>query len=641
MVDYNQGEIRQPGGKLASDIRDVLTRIRDNLAEAEKMETLDQADKVAVAAKECMCKSNKCKTACPAGKDVMGIMQALRKVDFHLLISEFGEVMDQIKANLNDSDIQKLTPREYFETVREGHLQAIREIVDSKPDLKRELSKLRFAFDKQMEESPFSLFTGALCPAPCEADCVRVESGHAPTKIKSTEYNLSDTGIMFGWADDYFKVPAHVEKLPEKVLVVGGGPSAISSAYWLAKGGADVTIAFQEDKMGGLLENGIPQHKFRKDILEYYEYQFEKMGIRIQRNTTITKADTEDFDRTVVAVGVSGNETARKPTVEGFAELEAMNHPALMPAMTHLDEHNSAVDIGEDIKVKKGKTAVVLGAGDTATDCVQTSIRQGYTVIQADRNPELSSDRPEAGTGQSSKTRNMKEKWASKQEDLDATGGLVLYNSQLSRMDAAGDDKIKLTFTFNKPTGQYTNISKEHRRKFKEMGAVVSEVDTEVGDIITVDSKKIGARLRDSENNLVDYVLGEDGKYQRSEGRVEGKVDGSTTIISDKVPYAYGYLGADKNPFVAEMGVKTAEIKNNRTNVENTYAAGDIATDNWIIVVADADGKKAAYNVLHDIKMKSQNSEMTWEDARAQPSFTAKAMDFSAHNTLLDLQNQM
>jgi len=222
----------------------------------------------------------------------------------------------------------------------------------------------------------FPEFTGSICPAPCEAACT-LNIVDIPVTIKTIECAIVDRGWEEGWV-----VPQPAQhKTGKTVAVVGSGPAGMACAQQLARAGHSVTLFEKEDRAGGLLRYGIPDFKFEKGEIDRRLQQMQAEGVEFRTSCHIGvdisfQQLQDDFDAIVLS---GGSEKPRDLPVPG-RELEGVHF-----AMDFLRQQNKRVAgdaIAEDISIlAEGKHVVVIGGGDTGSDCIGTSIRQRATSV--------------------------------------------------------------------------------------------------------------------------------------------------------------------------------------------------------------------------------------------------------------------
>jgi glutamate synthase (NADPH/NADH) small chain len=243
------------------------------------------------------------------------------------------------------------------------------------------------AIDVLHSTNNFPEFTGRICPAPCEAACVVNVNGDA-VGIKSIEHAIIDKAWSEGWV--VAKPAKH--KTGKKVAVVGSGPAGMAAAQQLARVGHDVTLFEKNDRIGGLLRYGIPDFKMEKSHIDRRAKQLEAEGVTIRTNVmvgelpkgskvtnwateTITPAQLQkDFDAVLLT---GGSEQSRDLPAPG-RDLAGIHF-----AMEFLPQQNK-VNGGGKVKDQlraDGKHVVVIGGGDTGSDCVGTSTRHGAAGV--------------------------------------------------------------------------------------------------------------------------------------------------------------------------------------------------------------------------------------------------------------------
>ena len=244
----------------------------------------------------------------------------------------------------------------------------------------------RAALDTLHSTNNFPEFTGRICPAPCEAACT-LNINNDAVGIKSIEHFIIDKGWENGWVKPQ---PAEV-KTGKKVAIVGSGPAGLAAAQQLARAGHAVTVFEKNDRIGGLMRYGIPDFKMEKSHIDRRIEQMKAEGVIFRTsvlvgndfpaNVTNWAKETispeqlkKDFDAVIMA---GGAELPRDLPVPG-RELKGIHF-----AMEFLPLQNK-VDAGDKLNdqiIANGKHVVVIGGGDTGSDCVGTSNRHGATSI--------------------------------------------------------------------------------------------------------------------------------------------------------------------------------------------------------------------------------------------------------------------
>jgi len=222
----------------------------------------------------------------------------------------------------------------------------------------------------------FPEFTGRICPAPCEASCT-LNITDQPVTIKSIECAIIDRG----WEENWILPKISQSKTGKKVAVIGSGPAGLACAQQLARVGHSVTLFEKNASLGGLLRYGIPDFKMEKHLIDRRLTQMRAEGVVFRSNTEVgvtVSADEilQQFDAMVLS---GGSETPRDLGVPG-RDLDGVHY-----AMDFLAQQNKRI-AGEDVTDNRtilagGKHVVVIGGGDTGSDCVGTSIRQGAASV--------------------------------------------------------------------------------------------------------------------------------------------------------------------------------------------------------------------------------------------------------------------
>lgn len=386
----------------------------------------------------------------------------------------------------------------------------------------------------------FPEFTGRVCPAPCESSCV-LGINEEPVMIKEIEVSIIDRAFKEGWV----KSDLPKNRSGKKVAIIGSGPAGLACADELNKYGHLVTVYERDDRIGGLLMYGIPNMKLDKSLVERRVNLMRDEGIEFRTNANIgtnisARKLQDDFDIIVLACG------APQPR---DLPIEGRNLRGIYYAMDFLSKNtrqllSSKPDQYEFIDVKD-KNVIVIGGGDTGTDCIATALRQGCkSIVQFEIMPK------------------PKEK------------------------NHTHDNWLSKIRTFQIDYGQ-------------EEAKEIFGADPRNYEILT--SKFTG----DGQGNLKGLetvqVRWEDGKLQQISGTEK-------EWRADYVFLAMGFTGAEKNNLFADLGINLNE-KNNiavnhkkQTNTENIFAAGDCERGQSLVVWAIADGRKTAQSVNEFLK---------------------------------------
>ena len=234
----------------------------------------------------------------------------------------------------------------------------------------------RDALERLEKTNNFPEFTGRVCPAPCEGSCV-LGLNHPAVTIKNIELAIVDKGFEEGW----IKVRSVSSRSGKKVAVVGSGPAGLAAADELNQIGHSVTVYERNDRIGGLLMYGIPNMKLGKDVVNRRVELLRKEGIEFVTNIDIgrdisTKELQSKFDAIIFSTGAT---KARDLPAEN------RNSKGIYPAMDYLTSNTkSLLDNGYADKSElsaQDRDVIVIGGGDTGTDCIGTAIRQGAKSI--------------------------------------------------------------------------------------------------------------------------------------------------------------------------------------------------------------------------------------------------------------------
>jgi len=234
------------------------------------------------------------------------------------------------------------------------------------------------ALEMLLSTNNFPEFTGRICPAPCEESCV-LAINDRPVAIERIEQEIIEHGYKEGW----MKPAPPAQRTGKKVAVIGSGPSGLACADQLNKAGHSVTVFERSDRVGGLLMYGIPDFKLEKHVVLRRVQLMKEEGIEFKTNSHVgvnvqAKEIQKNFDAVVLAGGAA---QARGLDVPG-RELKG-----IYPAMSYLplqNRKNQGDSISEEEFISaKGKHVIILGGGDTGSDCHGTALRQGAKSVHS------------------------------------------------------------------------------------------------------------------------------------------------------------------------------------------------------------------------------------------------------------------
>jgi len=280
----------------------------------------------------------------------------------------------------------------------------------------------------------FPEFTGMVCPAPCEQACV-LGINQEPVAIKQVEWEL----VHRGWEEGWIQPVLPARRTGRSVAIVGSGPAGLSAAQQLARAGHSVTVFEKNDRIGGLLRYGIPDFKLEKQVIDRRLEQMKAEGVSFQTGVCVggDLSVTElrkGFDAVVLAMG---SEQPRDLSVEG-RDLDGVHF-----AMDFLPQQNrrnagDSVPEAESI-VATDKHVVILGGGDTGSDCIGTSHRQGAkSVTSLELLPEPPHGRHE------SEPWPLAKKYYFNVSSSHAEGGERRYSLQTTRLSGENGRVTKL-----------------------------------------------------------------------------------------------------------------------------------------------------------------------------------------------------
>lgn len=397
--------------------------------------------------------------------------------------------------------------------------------------------KLDEAYARLSLTNNFPEFTGRVCPAPCEGSCTAGMHGDA-VAIKNAEYHIIDT--MFDEGKVQPRIPQ--ARTGRKAAVIGSGPSGLACADMLNQMGHEVTVFERADRAGGLLMYGIPNMKLDKAIVQRRIDLMTSEGVTFVLNTEIGKdipaaKIMREYDAAVLCTG---------STVPRALNVEGKELNGIYFAVDFLSRNTkSLLDSGfadkEYIDVKD-KNVVIVGGGDTGTDCVGTSIRHGCkSVVQF----EIMAELPE--------TRSDSNPWPEYPRVKKVDYG------QEEAIEVFGSDPREYLTTITKIEGDnYGNVRKVHTVK-------------------------------------VEWVRGENG------GMYPKPIKGTEQVRdADVVLIAMGFTGPEQE-LISQLGIKTTKRSNidadetdHRTSIDGIFAAGDCRRGQSLVAWAIREGREAA-----------------------------------------------
>ncbi|MDP1750190.1 MAG: glutamate synthase subunit beta [Reyranella sp.] len=387
----------------------------------------------------------------------------------------------------------------------------------------------------------FPEFTGRICPAPCEAACT-LNIDDNPVTIKSIECAIVDRGWEEGWVVPL--VPA--KKTGKRVAVVGSGPAGMACAQQLARAGHSVALFEKSDRVGGLLRYGIPDFKMEKRLIDRRMRQMEAEGVEFRTSVEVgatlsIKSLLEGYD----AVALTGGaELPRDLEVPG-RELDGIHY-----AMDFLVQQNKRVAGDDEARAAprgtltaKGKHVIVIGGGDTGSDCVGTSNRQGAASV-----------------------------------------------TQLEVMPQPPEHENKALTWPDWPLKMRTSSSHEE--------GVARDFAVLTKRAIGSNGGKDG-RIEALECVRVEWGKGTDGRMAMHE------VAGSAfRLKADLVLLAMGFLGPRRPGMVEQAGVAldprgniAANVADYKTSVPKLFAAGDMRRGQSLVVWAIREGRQCARSI--------------------------------------------
>lgn len=286
----------------------------------------------------------------------------------HERIADFGEV----EQTLNQSDRRLQASRCMDCGVPFCHWAC--PLGNRPPEFQDALFKGRYleAYEILSATNDFPEFTGRICPALCEKSCVLKLSLDQPVTIRENECSIIETAFREGYVK-----PHTVERNGKKVAVIGSGPAGLAAANQLNRRGYEVTVFEKDEYVGGLLRFGIPNFKLQKTVIDRRVSVMEAEGIRFKVSTPIDLRQLpEGFDAWCICTGTP---QARDLAIPG-RELKGIHFALELLSQQNRELAGQTIPAAQRISAK-GKRVLVIGGGDTGSDCIGTARRQGASSI--------------------------------------------------------------------------------------------------------------------------------------------------------------------------------------------------------------------------------------------------------------------
>jgi glutamate synthase (NADPH/NADH) small chain len=242
--------------------------------------------------------------------------------------------------------------------------------------------RLEEAYETSQATNTFPEICGRICPQDrlCEGNCVIEQSGHGTVTIGAVEKYITDTAWEQGWV----KPVAPLQERSESVGIIGAGPGGLAAADMLRRAGVQVTIYDRYDRAGGLLTYGIPGFKLEKDVVMRRNKLLEDSGVKFVMNCNVGEdISFEDIrgkhDAVIIATGVYKSRDLAMPGSGAAGIVKAID---FLTASNKRSFGDTVPEFESGELNAEGKKVVVIGGGDTAMDCVRTSIREGATSVK-------------------------------------------------------------------------------------------------------------------------------------------------------------------------------------------------------------------------------------------------------------------
>jgi glutamate synthase (NADPH/NADH) small chain len=391
--------------------------------------------------------------------------------------------------------------------------------------------KWKEAVERMLETDTFPEFTGKICPAPCEGACTMGLYNNQPVTIQEIELTLAEKGFENGW----IKACPPLSRNGKTIAIIGSGPAGLSAAFYLNRSGFTVKVFEKANRAGGLLTYGIPNYKLDKqkivkrriDLMIAEGVQFET-GIEVGKDISPAYLKKQ-FDAVLIATGA---EKARDLPIPG-RELKGIHFAMEFLSRQSMKLAGESLPDGIDISAKN-KNVIIIGGGDTGSDCLGTSHRQGASnIVQLEVTPPPPKSRADE---------NPWPHWP------------LIYRTSSSH-EEGGERKFSvMTKEFFGENGQVKGIRCVKVNMVKENGGMkfveIPDTDFEI------------------KADLVLFAMGFTGPTKELPALLNLELDARQNIKVDK---------------------------NMMTSVEGIFSAGDSATGQSLVVRAIASGRDAAF----------------------------------------------
>ena len=380
----------------------------------------------------------------------------------------------------------------------------------------------------------FPEFTGRICPAPCEASCV-LNINSDPVAIEHIEKAIADRG----WNEGWIKPIKPTERTGKTVAVIGSGPSGLAAAQLINRAGHSTTVFERASDPGGLLRFGIPDFKLDKNIVGRRINQMEKEGVVFKTGVSVgVDINSSELMKEFDAICLAGGSTVPRDLNVPGRELEGIYF-----AMDYLTQQNLVIagnGISSPEITAEGKKVVILGGGDTGSDCLGTTIRQGADKIHQF---EIMSKPPDVRTDS-----NPWPEWP------------TIMRTSSSHEEGGIRDYEIMTTSFTGKNGKLENL----------------------------ECVKVQWDKRSNSSNVPSMKIVPNSEFR---------------LKVDLVLLAMGFVHPEKNGPIEQLGVNISERgnviadQNKMTNVKGVFAAGDMVRGQSLVVWAIAEGRSAAKGV--------------------------------------------